>query len=229
MLRTTRILAASLFTTSVFSFTLSGCAITEQNRVVEQKTVSSFQTPYQGEKHSLVVGKFANNSNYMRGLFSDGVDRLGDQAKTVLLTHLTQTNRFHLMDRANMETLATESGYLGQKQEIEGGRYAIVGGVTEFGRRASGDKQLFGVLGSGKTQLAYAKVMLNVVDVRTSKIIYSSQGAGEYTLTSRQVAGFGSSSGYDATLNGKVLDLAIREAVNNLVAGLERGEWSIAK
>ena len=41
--------------------------------------------------------------------------------------------------------------------------------------------------------------------------------------------GFGGTAGYDATLNGKVLNLAITEAVNNLVAGLERGAWSPAK
>jgi len=32
-------------------------------------------------------------------------------------------------------------------------------------------------------------------------------------------------SSYDSTLNGKVLDLAIREAVNRLVEGLEQGKW----
>jgi len=43
---------------------------------------------------------------------------------------------------------------------------------------------------------------------------------------SGRVLGFGGTSGYDATLNGKVLDLAIREAVNNLVAGIESGRWT---
>ena len=37
--------------------------------------------------------------------------------------------------------------------------------------------------------------------------------------------GFGGTAGYDSTLNGKVLDLAIREAVNNLVSGVESGQW----
>ena len=52
------------------------------------------------------------------------------------------------------------------------------------------------------------------------------QGAGEYGLSNREVVGFGTVAGYDATLNGKVLNLAITEAVNNLVTGLEHGEWS---
>ena len=48
-------------------------------------------------------------------------------------------------------------------------------------------------------------------------------------LSNREVVGFGGTAGYDATLNGKVLDLAIREAVNNLVAGIESGAWTPAR
>lgn len=33
----------------------------------------------------------------------------------------------------------------------------------------TGDQQLFGILGRGKEQVAYAKVDLNVVDVTSSK------------------------------------------------------------
>jgi curli biogenesis system outer membrane secretion channel CsgG len=40
------------------------------------------------------------------------------------------------------------------------------------------------------------------------------------------VIGFGGTASYESTLNGKVLDLAIREAVNNLVAALESGNWA---
>ena len=91
-----------------------------------------------------------------------------------------------------------------------------------------GDHQLFGILGRGKKQVAYAKVTLNVVDVNSSEVVYSTQGAGEYELSNREVLGFGGTAGYDATLNGKVLDLAIREAVNNLVSAIESGHWTPA-
>ena len=105
----------------------------------------------------------------------------------------------------------------------------ITGDVTEFGRKNVGDQQLFGILGRGIEQVAYAKVSLNVVDVGTSEVVYSAQGAGEYSLSNREVIGFGGTAGYDATLNGKVLDLAIREAVNNLVQGVETGAWNPAR
>ena len=88
-----------------------------------------------------------------------------------------------------------------------------------------GDQQLFGLLGRGKTQVAYAKITLNVVYSLTSEVVFSARGAGEYELSNREVLGFGGTASYDATLNGKVLDLAMREAVNNLVAGKDAGQW----
>lgn len=118
-----------------------------------------------------------------------------------------------------------ESGISGKAQNLKGADYVVTGDVTEFGRRDVGDHQLFGILGRGKSQIAYAKVALNIVNVNTSEIVYSTQGAGEYALSNREIIGFGGTSGYDATLNGKVLDLAIREAVDNLVQAVDNGAW----
>lgn len=205
---------------------LSGCAAVETNQALETRKVASFNTDYSGPLHTLVVGAFENQSNYQRGIFSDGTDRLGSQAKTILKSHLQQSNRFALVDRENMKTIADEARLADIQQMLEGASIAVAGDVTEFGRRVTGETALFGILGYGKKQTAYAKVVLNLVDVRTSSIVYSAQGAGEYNLTNRQVVGFGSTASYDATLNGKVLDLAITEAVNELVEGLERGAWS---
>lgn len=174
-----------------------------------------------------MVGKFDNRSSYLRGLFSDGVDRLGGQAKTILITHLQQTGRFKVVDRDNMEEIAREASLKGEQQKLKGADFTITGDVAEFGRKETGDVQLFGILGSGKKQIAYSKVNLNVVDVLTSEVVYSTQGAGEYALSDREVLGFGGTSGYDSTLNGKVLDLAIREAVNRLVESVEQGKWKL--
>jgi len=206
--------------------TLSACAAVETNAALETRTVASYNTAYEGPRHTLVVDGFRNRSNYQRGIFSDGTDRLGGQAKTLLMSHLQQTNRFDIVDRDATETLSQEASLGNIQQSIQGASVAVVGSVSEFGRRNTGDKQLFGIVGAGKTQTAYAKVTLNLIDVRTSKIIYSTQGAGEYNLSNREVIGFGSTAGYDSTLNGKVLDLAITEAINKLVQGLERGAWS---
>ncbi len=207
---------------------LSGCA-TESHQALQTAKPASAGTTYTGPKSTLVVGSFDNRSNYMRGLFSDGVDRLGGQAKTILIGHLQETGRFNVVDRENMNEIAYEAKLKGKEQTLKGADYAVTGDVVEFGRKEVGDQQLFGILGSGKNQVAYSKVTLNIVDVLTSEVVYSAQGAGEYSLSNREVIGFGGTAGYDSTLNGKVLDLAIREAVDRLVDGLEQGKWKPAK
>lgn len=219
---------ALMFAVAAGLVTLAGCA-TESSRSLEVQQVASAHTAYQGVRQPIAVGKFDNRSSYMRGLFSDGVDRLGGLAKTVLITHLQQSNRFNVLDRDNLAEIAQESGFSKKAQQIKGASYVITGDVTEFGRKEVGDQQLFGILGRGKSQIAYAKVDLNIVDVRTSEVVYSVQGAGEYSLSNRKVVGFGGTASYDSTLNGKVLDLAIREAVTRLVNGIDSGAWRPAQ
>jgi|GEM_PF-383512 len=204
-----------------------GCGV-ETHRPLAVEQVATAKQPYNGPKSALMVGKFDNRSSYQTGLFSDGVDRMGGQAKGILVTHLQQSGRFSLVDRENMEETAREAAIRGSKQQLKGAQYAVVGEVAEFGRKEVGDVQLYGILGRGKRQVAYAKVNLKIVDVLTSEIVYSTSGAGEYALSDREIVGFGGRSGYDTTLSGKVLDLAIREAVERLVEGVEQGQWKPA-
>lgn len=215
-------LLAMLFTLPLL---LAGCA-TESSHAVVPQQVATAGTVYQGPRSTIAIGKFDNRSSFMRGLFSDGVDRLGTQAKTILITHLQQSNRFVVVDRDNLGEIQQEAALRGKAQELKGAHFVLTGDVTEFGRKETGDHQLFGILGRGKTQLAYSKVSINVVNPLTSEVVYSVQGAGEYALSNREVIGFGGTASYDATLNGKVLDFAIREAVNRLVDAIERGIWT---
>src|SRR6266568_5027190 len=184
-----------------------GCA-TESSRSVEVAKVESAATPFRGTRVPISVGKFDNRSGFMRGIFTDGVDRLGSQAKTTLIAHLQQSQRFNVLDRDNLAETKQEAQFKSQSQSIRGADFVVTGDISEFGRKDVGDRQLFGILGRGKTQVAYAKVTLNIVNSLSS------------------VVGFGGTAGYDATLNGKVLDLAMREAVNNLVSALDNGKWS---
>jgi curli biogenesis system outer membrane secretion channel CsgG len=217
--------AASAF---LFALGLAGCA-TESSRTVPIQKAVAAGTNYNGPRSGIVVGKFDNRSSYLRGIFSDGVDRLGGQAKTILIGHVQETGRFNVLDRDNMDGIAQEAKLGGKQQLLQGADFMITGDVVEFGRKETGDQQLFGILGSGKTQVAYSKVTLNIVDVTTSSVVYSVSGAGEYALSNREIVGFGGTAGYDSTLNGKVLDLAVREAVDRLVEAMEQGKWKPGK
>jgi curli biogenesis system outer membrane secretion channel CsgG len=203
---------------------LGGCA-TESSRALQVEKVQAAASPYAGTRIPVSVGKFDNRSSFMRGVFSDGVDRLGSQAKTTLVAHLQQSQRFSVQDRDNLAETSQEAQLQGASQSLRGASYVITGDIAEFGRKNVGDMQLFGLLGRGKKQVAYAKVTLNVVNALTAEVVFSGSGAGEYELSDREILGFGGTSGYDATLNGKVLDLAIREAVDKLAAGRDAGQW----
>lgn len=209
-----------------FCFIIS-CASESHRKIEVQQTQSSHTSSnFRGPKVPMMIGKFDNRSNYMNGIFSDGNDRLGSQAKTILIAHLQRTNRFSMLERDNLNEMANEAKFKKKKQNIKGADFTITGDVTEFGRKEVGDRQFFGVLGRGKKQIAYSKVTLNVVNVLTSEVVHSVSGAGEYELSEREILGFGGNSSYDSTLNGKVLDLAIREATDRLVENLERGQWN---
>jgi curli biogenesis system outer membrane secretion channel CsgG len=187
----------------LLAFAITGCA-TEHSRTVETpKPIQASQNTYKGTKSPIAVGKFDNRSSFMRGIFSDGVDRLGGQAKTILITHLQQTGRFSVLERDNLNEAAQEAGFTKQAQNIKGATYLVTGDVSEFGRKEVGDQH-------------------------TSEVAYSTQGAGEYSLSNREVLGFGGTASYDSTLNGKVLDLAIRDAINKMVDDINNGVWNPA-
>lgn len=209
---------------AALALALVGCA-TESSHSIQVEKVQAAAAPYAGTRVAVAVGKFDNHSSFMRGVFADGPDRLGAQAKSALVAHLQQSQRFSVLDRENMDETSTEAKISGARQTLRGASYVVTGDVSEFGRKEVGDMQLFGLLGRGKKQVAYAKITLNVVNAMTSEVVYSAQGAGEFELSNREVLGFGGTAGYDSTLTGKVLDLAMRQAVDSLAAGRDAGQW----
>ena len=86
-----------------FAALLAVSCASESYNTVETRSVATQGTSYNGPVYTVAIGKFNNKSTYMRGIFSDGTDRLGNQAKTILKTHLTQTGRFRVVDRDNMD------------------------------------------------------------------------------------------------------------------------------
>ena len=210
------------------AFGFTGCAATPTSRALETPQTQAAARPYYGLRAPIVVANFDNRSNFMRGLFSDGTDRLGGQAKTILMSHLTLTNRFYVLDRDNMEAITREAEIRGDTQELMGASFVLTGDVSDFGRREVSTRAFFGILGRGRQQVAYSRVNVNVVDIRTSAVVFSAQGAGEYALSDMEILGFGTVAGFDSTLNGRVLDLAIREAVDRLAEAIDSGRWNPA-
>lgn len=202
---------------------LCGCAATGSSHAIRTARVPV--AAHAGPPLPVSIGVFENHSDFMRGVFADDVDPLGHQARTSLAAQLAETNRFVVLDRDPGDATAREAGLQHKAQALIGADFVVTGDVTRFGRKDVGNMPLFGLFGQSRSQSAYAVVTLNVVDSLTSKVVYSATGTGEVALTSRDVRGFGSTAGYDSTLNGKVLDLAMGEAVASLVAGEHAGRW----
>lgn len=203
---------------------LFACSPKESHRTLEpQKMQNAAQ--FNISKAKVAIGDFINRSTYMNGIFADSGDRIGKQAKQILTTHLTQSNAFIVLDRENLEALERESRFSKSAQNIKGADALLTGAVTEFGRKETGTGSLGGIIHQTKTQTLYAKVAISVVNISSSAVIQSYQGAGEYMLTNKQVLGFGGSAGYDSTLADKVLNLAIMEAIQNMIEGRAKGEW----
>ncbi|MFC6276007.1 CsgG/HfaB family protein [Psittacicella hinzii] len=200
------------------AFLLASCSVTERQAVVPQseQTVQVKVNPGNVEKLKVAVARFDNRSDYNNGAFA-GSNTLPQQGLDTLIQSLASSNYYLVLNRSSLDALKTENGYNKQQAQTLGANYVVVGAITEFGRRDQGDKQLWGFLGKGKQQIAYATVTLNLVDVKTSAIVASSTGTATISIDQRQVLGTGSYSGYDSSQNSRVLTLAVRDAVNNLI------------
>ena len=150
---------------------LAGCATTESHRRLETATVAARHSTYTGPRYRVAIGQFDNRSPYQRGIFSDGVDRLGQQAEQILKTHLSQTNRFIVVDRVNLGEMRREAEYANSPQQITAGELLATGAVTEFGRKEVGASG--SIFGRTRHQVAHCKIQISIVDVHTSQVIFS--------------------------------------------------------
>ena len=214
------------------ALSLAACVTPQQRPVTTEAPVSSAeqqraqaaaQAPAAPRyKRKVAVGRFSNETNYGRSLLADAdLDRLGKQASDMLSSRLVQSQQFLVLERPDAAKLEREQKVVGSGALV-GADTLIIGSVTEFGRSVSGRT---GFLSSTKLQVAKAKVDIRLVDVKTGLAYFSAQGAGEASVESGEVAGFGSRAAYDATLNDRAIAAAISDVIDRLVAKLTDRPW----
>ena len=174
-------------------------------------------------KRKVAVARFTNETKYGQSFFLDrNEDWIGKQAMDILSARLGATEKFILLERADIEKINNELK-LGNLSNLKiPADYLIVGSVSEFGRKTTGD---VGVFSRTKRQTAYAKVNIRLIDIYTSQIIYSEEGEGEAFSEAGEVLGVGGRAGYDSTLNDKAISAAISKLVNNIVGNLLEKPW----
>lgn len=196
---------------------------TNTGPVVSPTLQQSAETKYCGLKRKVAIGRFTNETKYGRSFLLDkNNDRIGKQAVDILSEKLVQTEKFILLERADLDKVQAELslGDAGQLKNMAD--YLIVGSITEFGRKETSE---VGVFSRTKKQVAFATVGIRLIDVYTGEVIYSESGSGEAFMEVGSVFGVGGRSSYDSTLNDKAIDAAITTVASNLIENLMDNPW----
>ncbi len=176
-----------------------------------------------GLKRKVAIARFTNETKYGQSFFiDDNNDRIGKQAVDILSSKLIETEKFILLERADLDKITKELNMENYEPLMNMADYLIVGSVTEFGRK---DQGKVGIFSRTKRQIAFAKVHVRLIEVRTGQILYSEEGEGEAFSEAGSVFGVGERAGYDSAINDKALDAAITNLASNIIENLLDRPW----
>ncbi len=204
----------------------SGCETTSSVTVKESpaRVVEKTDSAYEGLKRKVAVARFSNETQYAKGAFYDkDNDPMQHQVMDILTTKLAVSGKFILIERSDLELVEKEQDYSGLSSAKIGADYLLVGSITKYGRKNVGTHA--SVFSRSKTQIVEAGVSIRLIDVSTGEIIYADEGEGEAEITATDVLGFGTSAGYDSTLNDKAIEAAIQSLVGNIEKNCTDRPW----
>lgn len=207
----------------VIMFITISCS-TQQRVVRVEPQIQEVKKEEQVLKRKVAIARFSNETQYAKGLFyNKDNDPIAKQAVDILSTKLASTDKFILLERQDMDKISEELALAGNADlQRVGADYLIIGSVTEFGRKNTGDVNVFS---RSKTQVVQAGVSIRLVDVSTGQIIYSEEAKGEAETTNKTVMGFGERADYDATLSDKAISAAISKLVENITNNCMDRPW----
>lgn len=206
---------------AIFLFGIGASAV-NANEILQERTEVQKNEPIL--KRKVAIARFGNEAQYGKSaLFgtNDGYNA-EKQATDILSAKLTQSGKFILLERNDLNLVSKEL----QTQNLQtmqiGADYLIVGSVSEFGRKDMSDTGLFS---RTKTQTAYAKVSVRLIDVKTGEVIFGQEGSGEAVSEAGSSFGLGKHVGYDSTLNDKAISTAISSVVDGIMQNLLNKPW----
>jgi curli biogenesis system outer membrane secretion channel CsgG len=220
-----------LIMSTLFSVVLVGCATIEKPQIkpvdtTPQISKTRLQTPTEtkkGLKRKVAIARFTNETKYGQSFFiDDQKDRIGKQAVDILSNKLLQTEKFIILERADLDKIQKELSIGNASPMKNMADYLIVGSITEFGRKDTGE---VGIFSRTKRQTAFAKVHVRMIDIYTGQVIYSEDGEGTAFSEAGAVFGVGGRAGYDSTLNDKAMEAAITNLASNIIEKLLDKPW----
>ena len=171
-------------------------------------------------KRKVAIGRFSNETQYAKGLFYDKEnDPMRKQALDILSSKLAASGKFILLEREDLDVLMNEAG---KDMNKIGADYIILGSITEYGRKTTGEQKMFS---ASKTQTVEAGVSIRLVEASTGLIIYSDEAKGSAETSSKQTLGIGGTAGYDATLSDKAISAALSQLVENIITKCMDKPW----
>lgn len=199
--------------------------------IKEEQAISVEPTPeviseYTGPKRKVAVIDFENKTQY-------GARRLGTSASDILITELTKTGKFIMVEREKLNKLLQEqklgmSGVVDPNTAAAVGRMLgldaiITGSISQFGTKTMGSDFL---ITQSKEQVAEATVDIRVVEVETGLIIYADSGKGVSSQKTGSFLGMGTQASYAESIEGDALRAAIVKFVRNIVSQINKRPWS---
>lgn len=210
-----------------FVFAISACTSATKEQInkpisVPNQIAKTKLSSEQGLKRIVAIGRFSDESKRQSGFLVDGNNnRLGKQASDILNARLTQSGKFILLERSDLQLLKNENSNKFDASLI-GAEYLLLGSVSEFGRETVSE---VGIFSRNKIQKARATVNVRLVNVATSEIIYSEEATGEATSEANQVFGVGEVAAFNTSLDDKAVSAAISKLVANIMNNLLDKPW----
>ena len=222
MLRIVTILIFIIVFLSGCSTSTSQVVYTPETQPQVSKTISSGNA--KSLKRKVVIARFSNETKYGNSfLLDESNDRIGKQASDILAARLTQSGKFLMFERQDLDKIKAEQDLANISSKTVGADFLIIGSVSEFGRTTTSE---VGIFSRNMKQRANATVNVRLVDVTTGQIIFSQEGSGEALSEANRVFGVGETAGLDTKLDDDALSSAISKLVSNLIENLLDKPWS---
>lgn len=190
---------------------------------LERQDLSESKSTQKMLKRKVAIARFTNETRYAKGLFFDKEnDPMEKQAMDILSSKLAASEKFILLERSDLDQIIAEQAINKLDTSLVGADYIIVGAITEYGRKNTGNSKLFS---RSVKQIVEAGVSIRLIDVATGEIVYSEEAKGESEIKSKTVLGFGGEAGYDATLDDKAIEVAISKLVENVITNCMDRPW----
>lgn len=223
MIKKILVVSSLLLTTGCATVKGTSVTDTQHQEVKVSKTLQVNVVNKKYLKRKVAIGRFTNETKYGQSFFVDkNNDRIGKQAMDILSAKLFETERFIMLERADLAQIEKELNMEGADKLKNAADFIIVGSITEFGRKNTSD---VGVFSRVKKQEANATVHVRLIDVSTGLIIYSESGKGIAYSEAGTVMGVGDKAGYDSSLNDKVLNAAITDLASNIIENMLDKPW----